>query len=93
MRPKFQDCSLTAYENAFLPKAFVPRLTTLSARGPGARYCFCHGRGDNRKITELIVSLAGDVKGSADLGELMHAAEEVPSQRVSGTRTVLSTRS
>ena len=34
--------------------------------GAGARVTVsCHGRGDNRKITELMIGLAGDVKGSA----------------------------
>ena len=63
----FGDCCAgAAFDDAF-------------GAGAGARVTVsCHGRGDNRKITELIVSLAGDVKGSADLGELMHAAEEVP---------------
>jgi ribonuclease T2 len=47
--------------------------------GAGARVVVsCHGRGDNRKITELIISLAGDVKGSAGLGDLMRAAQAVP---------------
>jgi ribonuclease T2 len=39
--------------------------------GAGARVTFsCHGQGDNRKITELIINLAGDVRGSAGLGDL-----------------------
>jgi len=47
--------------------------------GAGARVAVsCHGRGDNRKITELTIGLAGDVKGSAGLGELMRAAQAVP---------------
>jgi ribonuclease T2 len=47
--------------------------------GAGARVTVsCHGRGDNRKITELVVSLAGDVTGSAPLGDLIHAAQPVP---------------
>jgi ribonuclease T2 len=46
--------------------------------GAGARVTVsCHGRGDNRTITELIINLAGDVRGSAGLGELMHASEAV----------------
>ncbi len=47
--------------------------------GAGARVVVsCHGRGDARKITELIISLAGDVKGSAGLGDLIRAAQAVP---------------
>ena len=46
--------------------------------GAGARVTIsCHGQGRDRKITELIVSLAGDVKGTAALGELIHASDEV----------------
>jgi ribonuclease T2 len=47
--------------------------------GAGTRVTIsCHGRGDNRKITELVINLAGDVKGSAVLGDLIHAAPSVP---------------
>jgi ribonuclease T2 len=47
--------------------------------GAGARVTVsCHGNGDNRTITELIINLAGDVKGSTGLGDLMHAALPVP---------------
>jgi ribonuclease T2 len=47
--------------------------------GAGARVTVsCHGHGDNRTITELIINLAGDVKGSTGLGDLMHAAQSVP---------------
>ena len=47
--------------------------------GAGSRVTVsCHGRGDNRAITELVISLAGDVKGSAGLGDMMHAAQPVP---------------
>ena len=46
--------------------------------GAGARVTVsCHGRGDNRKITELIINLAGDVRGNVSLGDLMHAAQVV----------------
>ena len=38
----------------------------------------CSGRRDNRRITELVISLAGDVKGSAGLGDLMRAAQAIP---------------
>jgi len=50
------------------------------AFGPGAGTrvtVSCHRRGDNRTITELIINLAGDVKGSAGLATLMHAAQPV----------------
>ena len=44
--------------------------------GAGARVTVsCQGRGADRKITELIINLAGDVKGSAPLGDLMRAAQ------------------
>jgi ribonuclease T2 len=47
--------------------------------GAGARVTVsCHGRGDNRKITELVINLAGDVTGSAGLGDLMRAAQALP---------------
>ena len=47
--------------------------------GVGARVTVsCNGHGDSRKITELIISLAGDVKGSAGLGDLMRAAQALP---------------
>jgi ribonuclease T2 len=47
--------------------------------GAGARVTVsCHGHGDNRTITELIINLAGDVKGSTGLGDLMHTAQPVP---------------
>ena len=38
----------------------------------------CHGRGENRRITELVISLAGDVAGSAPLADLIRAAQPVP---------------
>ena len=47
--------------------------------GAGARVTVsCHGRGDSRKITELVISLAGDVAGSAPLADLIRAAQPVP---------------
>ncbi len=47
--------------------------------GAGARVTVsCHGRGENRKITELVISLAGDVAGSASLADLIRAARPVP---------------
>ena len=53
--------------------------------GAGARVTVsCHGRGENRKITELVISLAGDVAGSAPLGDLIRAAQPVPSGCPSG---------
>jgi ribonuclease T2 len=38
----------------------------------------CHGREENRKFTELVISLAGDVAGTAPLADLIHAAEPAP---------------
>ena len=53
--------------------------------GAGARVTIsCHGRGDNRRITELVISLAGDVKGSAPIGDLLHAAQAMPPSCPSG---------
>jgi ribonuclease T2 len=53
--------------------------------GAGARVTIsCHGRGDNRKITELTIGLAGDVQGTAGLGDLMRAAQAVPAGCPSG---------
>ena len=47
--------------------------------GAGSRVAVsCHGRGPDRTITELVLNLAGDVKGSAPLGDLMRAADTVP---------------
>lgn len=47
--------------------------------GAGARVVIsCHGHGDSRKITELVISLAGDVKGTTGLGDLMRAAQAIP---------------
>jgi len=47
--------------------------------GTGARVTVsCNGRGDNRKITEIVLNLAGDVAGSAPLGDLMRAAQALP---------------
>ena len=47
--------------------------------GAGARVTVsCNGRGENRKITELVISLAGDVAGNAPLADLIRAAQPVP---------------
>jgi ribonuclease T2 len=46
--------------------------------GAGARVAVSCGRGENRKITELVINLAGDVTGTASLGDLMRAAQTVP---------------
>ncbi len=60
------DAIRTAFDEAF-------------GTGAGARVTIsCHGRGDARKITELVINLAGDVKGSAGLGDLIRAAPTVP---------------
>ncbi|MEQ1695075.1 MAG: ribonuclease [Hyphomicrobiaceae bacterium] len=46
--------------------------------GAGARVTVsCNGRGANRKITEVIMSLAGDVTGSGGLGDLLRAAQPI----------------
>ncbi len=52
---------------------------TAFGAGAGARVAVScgGGRGDNRKITELVISLAGDVTGGANLGDLMRAAQSV----------------
>jgi ribonuclease T2 len=43
--------------------------------GAGARvFVTCQGKGPERRISELQISLAGDVKGSAPLSELIRAA-------------------
>jgi len=47
--------------------------------GAGARVTVsCNGRGESRKITELVIHLTGDVAGSTPLGDLIRAAEPVP---------------
>ena len=47
--------------------------------GAGARVTVsCNGHGENRKITELIINLAGDVAGSTQLGDLILAAQALP---------------
>lgn len=46
--------------------------------GAGARVqVSCSGRGERRTITELTLSLAGDVRGTTGLGDLMHAAQPI----------------
>ena len=46
--------------------------------GAGARVTVsCSGRGDNRRITELVINLAGDITGSAPLGDLARAADSI----------------
>jgi ribonuclease T2 len=53
----------------------------------------CHGRGESRKITELVISLAGDVAGSAPLADLnpcRSAGSAGVSQRHSGTGAILT---
>jgi ribonuclease T2 len=61
--------------------------------GAGTRVTVsCHGRGDNRKITELVINLAGDVKGSAALGDLIRAAPSVPSSCPGGMIEPVATR-
>jgi ribonuclease T2 len=47
--------------------------------GAGARVSVsCNGQGGNRRISELIINLAGDVTGTAALGDLMRAAQAAP---------------
>jgi ribonuclease T2 len=44
--------------------------------GAGARVAVsCGGKGGARKITELVLNLAGDVTGTGTLGDLMRAAQ------------------
>jgi ribonuclease T2 len=46
--------------------------------GSGARVTVsCNGRGPSRKITELTMNLAGDVTGTAGLGDLLRAAQPI----------------
>lgn len=46
--------------------------------GSGARVTVsCSGRGPSRKITEVVMSLAGDVTGNAGLGDLLRAAQPI----------------
>ena len=53
--------------------------------GAGARVTVsCTGRGENRKIAELVISLAGDVTGTAPLGDLIRAAQPVSTGCPSG---------
>lgn len=52
-----------------------------AAYGPGAGErvaVTCQGRGPDRRISEIVVSLAGDVRGTAPVGELIRAAAPVP---------------
>jgi ribonuclease T2 len=47
--------------------------------GAGARVTVsCSGQGQGRQISELVISLAGDVTGSAPVGDLIQAAAPVP---------------
>ena len=47
--------------------------------GAGARVAVsCNGRGSARKITELTISLAGNVAGNTGIGDLMRAAQTIP---------------
>ena len=51
-----------------------------AAFGPGAgrRVAIsCGGKRENRKITELVINLSGDVKGAAPLRDLIQAAPTV----------------
>ena len=51
------------------------------AFGPGTASrvtILCQGRGDARRLTELDISLAGDVAGSTTIAGLIHAAAPVP---------------
>lgn len=62
--------SSTAIRGAF-DRAFGP--------GAGARVTVsCSGRGAGRQIGELVISLAGDVTGSAPVVDLIQAAAPVP---------------
>jgi ribonuclease T2 len=53
--------------------------------GAGARVeVHCQGGGDSREIGEMILSLSGDVRGAATLGDLMRAAPPVDADCPSG---------
>lgn len=57
--------------------------------GSGARVTVsCHGKGERRQITELVISLAGDVTGTAPIGDLMKAAQPVQAGCPSGVVAV-----
>lgn len=59
------DAIRAAFDSAFGP-------------GAGARVTVnCQGRGADRRISEIVVSLAGDVQGQAPLGDLLRAAAPV----------------
>lgn len=46
--------------------------------GAGSRVTVsCSGRGPTRRITEVVMSLAGDVTGSAALGDLLRSAQPI----------------
>jgi ribonuclease T2 len=56
--------------------------------GAGARVTVnCQGKGAQRKIGELLISLAGDVAGSAPIGDVISAAAPVPPGCPSGLIT------
>lgn len=64
-----QTLSADAIRSAF-DQAFGP--------GAGTRVTVsCSGQGTSRHITELVISLAGDVNGSAPMGALIQAASPV----------------
>lgn len=65
-RPLSADAIGAAFDQAFGPGA-ASRVTVL-----------CQGGGNARRLTELDVSLAGDVTGSAALADLIRAAAPVP---------------
>ena len=65
-RPLSADAIRAAFDQAFGP-------------GAGARVTvLCQGGGNGRRVTELYVALAGDVAGSAQVADLIHAAAPVP---------------
>jgi ribonuclease T2 len=64
-RPVSADAVRAAFDQAFGP-------------GAGGRVTVsCQGRGAQRAIGELVIALAGDVAGSAPIGDLIHAAAPV----------------
>ena len=65
-RPLSADAIGAAFDQAFGPGA-ASRVTVL-----------CQGRGNTRRLTELDVSLAGDVAGSTALVDLIRSAAPVP---------------
>ena len=59
----------------FGPNAILAAFDQSFGAGPGARVTVsCQGHGSQRTIGELVISLAGDVAGSAPFGDLIRTA-------------------